>query len=117
MRYLVTIYINEKEEDAYTAEDWKRLDAGYAVFDAAAKKAGAYITGGPLEGASKATTVRVRSGRVMLTDGPFAETKEQLGGFFILDCPNVAAAVELVKLMPGAQSNCVEIRPFAMMED
>lgn len=110
MKYLALIFIDEKREAAYTEADWKQLDAGYAVFDAAAKKAGSYVLGGPLEAASKATTVRVRTGKVMRSDGPFAETKEQLGGFFLLDCPHLDAAVELVKLMPGARSNCVEIR-------
>ena len=114
MRYLVTIYIDEKQEAAYTGADWKRLDAGYAVFDAAAKKTNSLVLGGALQPPSSARTVRVRGGKALLTDGPFAETKEQMGGFFILDCPTFEAAVELVKLMPGAQSNCVEIRQFAL---
>ncbi len=112
MRYLALIFIDERQEAAYTKADWDRLDAGYAVFDKTAKERGAYVMGGPLQVASKATTVRVRGGKVLRTDGPFAETKEQLGGFFILDCPSLDAAVELVKLMPGAQSNSVEIREF-----
>jgi len=114
MKYLVTIYIDEKQEAAYTKADWDRLDAGYAAFDKAAKKAGAQVSGGPLKPPSTATTLRVRDGKVLLTDGPFAETKEQMGGYFFLDCPTLDDAIALAKLMPGAQSNCVEIRALEL---
>jgi len=113
MQYLATIYIDEKAEASYTQADWDRLDRGYAAFYNEAVKQKAFVGGNALEPASTATTVRVRSDQVLLTDGPFAETKEQLGGFFLLDCPSLEAAVALVKLMPGAQSNCVELRAFA----
>ena len=113
MKYLLTIYIEEKVENAYTEADWERLDAGYAAFHQAALSKGAYVEGSALMPPSTATTLRVRQGKTLLTDGPFAETKEQMGGYFILDCPSLDVVIELANLMPGAQSNSVEIRAFA----
>ena len=112
MKYLLTIYIDEKQESAYTKADWDRLDAGYAAFHKEAVKRGQYVEGSALKPPSTATTIRVRGTKLTLTDGPFAETKEQMGGYFILDCPSLDAVVELARLMPGAMSNCVEIRAF-----
>ena len=113
MKYLMTIYIDEKAEAAYTKADWDKLDAGYSAFYGEAVRRGYYVDGSALEPASTAMTVRVRGKKTMATDGPFAETKEQLGGYFVLDCPSLDEAIEMAGLMPGAMSNCVEIRAFA----
>ena len=113
MKYLLTIYIDGKREAGYSKIDWDKLDAGYAAFHKEAVKLGYFVEGSALMPASTATTVRVRSGKVLLTDGPFAETKEQLGGYFILDCPSLDEAIAMAQLMPGAMSNSVEVRAFA----
>lgn len=113
MKFLVTIFIDEKEEEAYTAADWARLDAGYAHFYQTATDRGFTVEGGALMPPSSAKTLRVRGGKPLLTDGPFAETKEWFGGYFVLGCPTLEDAVAMASLMPGAQSNAVEIRALA----
>lgn len=110
MRFLVTIYIDEKEENRYTPADWARLDTGYAHFSKTAREKGYQVEGGALKPPSQAKTLRVRHGQVLITDGPFAETKEQMGGYFLIDCPSLEDVISVARLMPGAMSNCVEIR-------
>lgn len=110
MKFLALIHINEEEEAAYGVDDWRRLDAGYQVFAAEAQRRGVPFEGGALTPPSKATTVRVRGGRVLATDGPFADTKEGIGGYFVLDAASLDEAVALVALMPGAQDGAVEVR-------
>lgn len=110
MKYLVTIFIDEKEEEAFTPADWARLDAGYAHFFKTATDKGFKVEGGALMPPSTAKTLRVRNGQALVTDGPFAETKEWFGGYFLIDCPTLEDAVAMAALMPGAQSNAVEIR-------
>jgi hypothetical protein len=73
-----------------------------------------YVTGEALQPTSTATTVRVRGGKMATTDGPFAETKEQLGGFYLLDCKNLDEAIEYAAKIPGASMGSVEIRPIVV---
>ena len=110
MKYIVTIFVDEKEESAYTDADWARLDTGYATFYRTAVERGYTVEGGALEPPSKAKTLRVRQNKVLVTDGPFAETKEWFGGYFVIEAPDFDAVAAVCQLMPVAQDHGVEIR-------
>lgn len=110
MRFLIMIYVDEQEENRYGEAEWNRLDRGYEAFAAEVARRGFILEGGALDPPSRATTLKVRNGAPVTTDGPFAETKEQIGGFFLLTCPSLADAMDVARLMPGAQDHGVEIR-------
>jgi hypothetical protein len=79
------------------------------------RRRGAFVAGDPLRPVSTATTLRVRDGQTLITDGPFAETHEQLGGYYILECRNLDEALELAELCPMAQIGSIEVRPLAVL--
>ena len=85
--------------------------AGYMQFGEEGTAAGVIVTGEPLEPTSTATSVQVRDGEVFMTDGPFAETKEQLGGFYILECDSLDEAMKWAAKIPHASTGTVEVRP------
>ena len=84
---------------------------GYRKFGEEVHGNGAFVAGEALSPISTATTVRVKDGERLVTDGPFAETKEQLGGFYLLDCKDLDEAIAYAAKIPGAQSGCIEVRP------
>jgi hypothetical protein len=86
--------------------------AEYAAFTKHAQELGAMLDAGKLRPTSAATTVRVRAGKPTYTDGPFAETKEQMGGFYLLECRDLDQALELAAKIPTAKHGCVEVRPL-----
>ena len=86
------------------------MDAHFAVWREAKSK-GAYLTSEAIGGTENATTVRIRNGKAMITDGPFAETKEVLGGFYILECKDLDEALEYAKKIPDSLNGAVEVRP------
>jgi hypothetical protein len=110
MQYALLIYTPEPSgdvpEDVMAAE----LD-GYAVFTKHLVDRGAMKGGEALEPTSTATTVRVQDGRTITTDGPFAETKETLGGFYLVEAADLDEAIAYAALIPGAKSGCIEVRP------
>ena len=113
MRYLLLIYTQEAEEiEATPAEQEAVMDA-YFAFSKEVREAGAMLSGEELQPTTTATTVRVREGKTLTSDGPFAETKEQLGGFYMLECPNLDEAIEWAAKIPGAKRGSIEIRPLA----
>ena len=113
MRYMLLIY--SKEQPGTTPDLSERNYKGHlAVMEEAARK-GIFVAAEPLAPTSTATTVRVEGGRALITDGPFAETKEQLAGYYILDCPNLDEALEWAARIPTAckgGEGCVEVRPL-----
>jgi hypothetical protein len=111
MKYLLAIYVNEADEAKKSQEAQKAEMDAYWAFTDAVHKAGVHVAGEALHPTSSATTVRVSAGKTTPTDGPFAETKEQLGGFYILDCKNLDEAIEWAAKIPHAAQACVEIRP------
>jgi hypothetical protein len=115
MRYMLLIYHNEKVKENLTAEERnKSLSHVYGYIDEA-KRHGIFVATNPLGPTSAATTVRTQDGKVMITDGPFAETKEQLGGYFILDCKDLDEALEWAAKIPmfcAGGSGSVEVRPL-----
>jgi hypothetical protein len=114
MKYLCTIYGDESQMSGATPEQTNAMLEAYGAFG---QEAGDRILGGEgLQPTSTATTVRVRDGERMLTDGPFAETKEQLGGYYLLECESLDEAIEWAAKIPGAQFGSVEVRPVMNYE-
>ncbi len=112
MRYIMLIYLNEAEEAKVPPDEQIGILKQYFAFSDETQAKGIYEAGEPLEPTSVATTVRVRNGERLTTDGPFAETKEQLGGFYILDCEDLDQALEYAAKIPAALSGSIEVRPI-----
>jgi hypothetical protein len=118
MRYMLLIYSNEQSSEAASPEEQERIMAGHGAVMAETSKRGILKGAEPLEPTSTATTVRVQNGQVMVMDGPFAETKEQLAGYYILDCKDLDEALEWAAKIPTAcagGTGCVEVRPIRTM--
>jgi hypothetical protein len=110
MQYLLMIYGSEEFWASMTKAESEALHKEYAVFR---KEFGSAILGGnALQPTSVATTVRVRDGKNLTTDGPFAETKEQLGGFFLVEAANLDEAVAMAAKIPNARDGSIEVRPI-----
>lgn len=115
MRYVLMLYGNEADY-ATVSQERREADLArhYAFFNEVQSRK--VLAGGEaLQPVSTATTVRVRSGKIMTTDGPFSETKEQLGGFYILECRDLDEAIELAAKIPGADFGSIEIRPVMVV--
>jgi hypothetical protein len=111
MNYMVLIY---GDEQAYATMSKEAVDAemqAYYAYSEALTKAGVMVSGEALHSTAAATTVRVQNGERITTHGPFAETKEQLGGYYLLKCENLDEALEWAAQCPGAQTGTIEIRP------
>jgi hypothetical protein len=111
MRYLLTIYGDESGWNDVTPEQSQHIMAAYGAFGQEAQAAGVLLGGEGLQPTSTATTVRVRDGEALTTDGPFAETREQLGGYYLLECKDLDEAIGWAAKIPGAQDGSVEVRP------
>jgi hypothetical protein len=107
MLYMFLLHWNEQEPPVSLEEGV----AAHLAFADDARARGAYVTAEALGGTAGATTVRVREGKTMITDGPYAEAKEVVAGFYILDCKDLDEALELAAKMPDAKSSGVEVRP------
>ena len=119
MRYMLLIYSNEQATEAASPEEQERIVAGHVAVMSETSKRGILKGAEPLEPTSTATTVRVQNGRMLVTDGPFAETKEQLAGYYILDCKDLDEAIEWAARIPTAcagGTGCVEVRPIRQMQ-
>ena len=110
-QYLLLFYSDEEEWAHRSDEDRGAVVQQYFEVIDEIRRQGGYITGAPLKPTSTATTVRVRDGEPVVTDGPFAETKEQLGGFFLIEAPSFEAACEWAAKVPAARYGSVEVRP------
>jgi hypothetical protein len=111
MRYVLLIYGSEEDYAKMTQEESAALMQAHAVFAQEAQMRGLLTGGAPLQPTSTATTIRVRNGKTLITDGPFAETKEQLAGSYVLDCKDLDEAIEMATKIPDALLGSVEIRP------
>ena len=109
MQYLLLIYFNETE--AADPGD----HAAYGAFTQDIIQKGAFKGGDALQPTSTATTVRVRDGKTLTTDGPFAETREQLGGYYLIEAKDLDEATEIASRIPGAKRGSIEVRPVRMM--
>ena len=111
MRYTLLIYGDETASGDAPPEQLKETMDGYWAYEAWLAEQGIKVAGEALLDTSQATTMRVRDGGAMTTDGPFAETKEQLGGFYLLECDNLDDALEAARRCPGSKYGSVEVRP------
>ena len=114
MRYALLIYVDEKEYAQMSKEEWNALMPAYGAFGEQYKDK---IQGGEaLQRIETATTVRVREGKTLVSDGPFAETKEQLGGFYLINAENLDEAVEIASHIPDAVRGSIEVRPVMQFD-
>ena len=111
MRYLCLIYEDEKWWEKATPADMEKGMAEYGAFTDSIKKNGNYIGGEALQPTKTATSVRVRNGKLSTTDGPYVETKEQLGGYYLIKAKDLNEAVQVASRIPGAKNCTVEVRP------
>ena len=117
MKYLALIYSDETAWEAFSEEERAAGYAQYTAFSEEAGKAGVIVGGDELAAVRTATTVRVRDGQTQVTDGPYAETKEALGGYFLLECASMDEALDWAAKIPGAHHGAVEVRPVHAGED
>jgi hypothetical protein len=116
MQYLLMIYRSEAELGTMNAADRKNMTAEYGVFTQSIIQSGHFKAGDGLQPTSTATTVRVRDGKTMTTDGPFAETREQLGGYYLVEAKDLNAALEIAARIPGAKTGSIEVRPVMVYD-
>lgn len=115
MEYLLLIYSNEKSWDAMPQAEVGAIYGEYMAFTEDIKKKGNYKGGNPLQPTTTATTVRVQGGKTLTTDGPFAETKEQLGGYYLVEAKDLDEAIALAARIPSARMGSIEVRPIQKM--
>jgi hypothetical protein len=115
MRYLLLLYFDENHWDASPAEEREAAHAAYGQLTGDLAKSGKLGAGDPLQRTRTATTVRVRDGEVLLTDGPYAETKEQLGGYYLIDAEDLDEAISWATRVPAHGNMAVEVRPIMEM--
>ena len=112
MQYLLLIYDEESRQKDMSPEDGQKLFAAYTEFTTSVKSSGQFVAGEALEPTATATTVRVRDAKTLTTDGPFAETREQLGGFYLVEAKDLDEAVAIAARIPTAQHGSIEVRPI-----
>jgi hypothetical protein len=112
MRYALLICTDESSMEARSAEEASASLNEYVAFGDEMGKRGVLQGGERLRPTTDATTVRVRDGEVLTSDGPFAETKEQMGGFFLVDCKDLDEAIDVASKIPGARIGTIEVRPI-----
>ena len=111
MQYLMLIYTDEKQWENLSAADRQAVYGEYRTLIGELTARGHYLAGSELQPTSSATTVRMRDGRRMVTDGPFAETREQLGGYFLVEAENLDVAIDIAAKIPAGRWGTVEVRP------
>ena len=119
MRFLLLIYDDESGSEDATPEQFAAMLAEYEAYDRAVQEAGVFVSGEGLQPTATARSVRTRDGAPLHTDGPFAETREQLGGYYVLGCPDVDEAMRWAERVPVGASGGVEVRPvidYSMFE-
>jgi hypothetical protein len=115
MQYLLLIYGNEKEDAKMGEAERNAMFADYGALTESVKRSGNYIGGDPLTPTATATTVRVRNGKTQSTHGPFAETREQLGGYYKVEAKDLDEAIAIAARIPGAKYGSIEVRPVMMI--
>jgi hypothetical protein len=112
MKYLCIIYNREKNLEGYSPEQWASLKEEYGAYTGSIKASGHHLAGEGLQPTATARTVRVRDGKVSTTDGPFAETAEQLGGFYLIEARDLNDAIQIGSRIPSARMGSIEVRPI-----
>jgi len=117
MKYMLAIYANETEWSELGDEGRRVMYEEYAAVSEELAGRGMMIDGAELRPTTAATTVRIRDGRTLVTDGPFAETKGQLGGYYVIDAKDADEALAIAARIPGAQHGSIEVRPVVVFEE
>jgi hypothetical protein len=112
MKFLCLAYEEQQKLDELSTSEWQALRKETLDYVASLQKRGILIAANPLQSATTASTVRVRNGKRLITDGPFAETKEQIGGYFMIVAPTVDDAIEIAANWPSARIGTIEVRPI-----
>ena len=116
MQYLLLIYDDEKIWQSMSKEEMGKYMGEYGAFTQSIKQSGHFKAGDALQHTHTATSVRVRGGKTQTTDGPFAETKEQLGGYYLIDAKNLDEAIAIAARIPSARFGTIEVRPIMTFE-
>ena len=111
MKYLCLIYSNEAQWDKAPQAETEKMLTEYGAFTESIRDSGHHVAGFRLQPTAMATTVRIRDGKLSTTDGPFAETKEQLGGFYLIEAKDLNEAIQIGGRIPGARVGSIEVRP------
>jgi hypothetical protein len=112
MRYMLLICNDENAIEALSPDEHAAAVAEYVAFGEEMERRGILLGGDRLHRTTAATTVQVRDGEVLVADGPFAETKEQIGGYYLVDCRDLDEAIEVASTIPGARRGTIEVRPI-----
>jgi len=112
VRYLCQVWFDGKKLDTMSTAEQEKLDRDSLAYDEKLERDGSFIAAEALQGPSSAVTVRMRSGKMSVTDGPFIETKEHLGGFILIEAPNMDKAIEIAAGIPLAKLGAIEVRPI-----
>jgi hypothetical protein len=115
MKYMLLIYHEEQSWDSVSEAERQQIYGEYRKLQEQLESRGQFVDGSELQPVTTATTVRVRDGKELVTDGPFAETHEQLGGYFLINAENLDEATSIAAQIPSARTGTVEIRPLAEM--
>ena len=116
MQYLLLIYQNEAELGRMAANDRSKMSDEYRSYTQSIIQSGHFKAGDALQPSSTATTIRVREGKTLPTDGPFAETREQLGGYYLVEAKTLDEAIGLAARIPGARAGAIEVRPIRVLQ-
>ena len=117
MKYLLLINSDEQAEEKLSPQENEALMMAYMRFTEELEQAGAHVDSHRLHPTQTATTIRVRDGELLATDGPFAETKEQFGGFYLIDVDDIDQAIAWAAKIPTAQTGSIEVRPVWEMDE
>ena len=112
MKYMLLIYHDEQSWDAISEAEREQIYREYRNLSDQLQASGQFITGSELQPVTTATSVRVRDGEELVTDGPFAETREQLGGYFLIEAKNLDEATRIAARIPSARTGTIEVRPL-----
>lgn len=112
MQYLLLIYEDENALHSLDEASRKKLMDDYRAFTASIRETGSFVAGDALQPTSTATSVRVRGAKTLTTDGPFAETKEQLGGYYLVEARDLDDAISMASRIPSAKAGTIEVRPI-----
>ncbi|HYB53785.1 MAG TPA: YciI family protein [Thermoanaerobaculia bacterium] len=112
MRYLCLVYLEPEKHDAMSESEFQTCVDESLDYDDALRKSGHFLASDALQPIQTATTIRIRDGKIFTTDGPFAETKEHLGGFYLIEAGDLNEAIRLASEIPPVRLGCIEVRPI-----